>query len=48
MKSCREQPAPQAVGVREEVRDLLDRVEHEQFDLVIMNPPFTRHGARGG
>lgn len=31
-----------------EVRDLVDRVRHGQFDLVIMNPPFTRHGAREG
>jgi hypothetical protein len=31
-----------------EVRDLLTRVGHENFDLVIMNPPFTRHGAREG
>ena len=26
----------------EEVRDLLSRVGHERFDVVIMNPPFTR------
>ena len=26
----------------EEVRDLVSRVGHENFDLVIMNPPFTR------
>ena len=26
----------------EEVRDLVSRVGHGQFDLVIMNPPFTR------
>ena len=32
----------------EEVSDLMDRVDHSQFDLVIMNPPFTRHGAREG
>ena len=32
----------------EEVRDLLTRIGHEHFDLVIMNPPFTRHGAREG
>ena len=32
----------------EEVRDLVSRVGHGQFDLVIMNPPFTRHGAREG
>lgn len=32
----------------EEVRDLLDRVGHRQFQLVIMNPPFTRHGSREG
>lgn len=30
----------------EAVRDLLDRVGHGKFDLVIMNPPFARHGAR--
>jgi len=32
----------------EEVRDLMFRVGHRHFDLVIMNPPFTRHGAREG
>jgi hypothetical protein len=32
----------------EEARDILTRVGHEHFDLVIMNPPFTRHGAREG
>ncbi len=32
----------------EKVRDLLTRIGHEHFDLVIMNPPFTRHGAREG
>jgi hypothetical protein len=38
-----------AGGLGEEhVRDLLGRVGHEHFDLVIMNPPFTRHGAREG
>ena len=44
------QEAARTAGGRgeEEVRDLLNRVEHEQFDLVIMNPPFTRHGAREG
>ena len=26
----------------EEVRDLVTRVGHAQFDLVIMNPPFIR------
>ena len=26
----------------EEVRDLVDRIGHGKFDLVIMNPPFTR------
>ena len=26
----------------EEVRDLVSRVGHDRFDLVIMNPPFTR------
>ncbi len=34
-------------GARE-VRDLVQQVGHEQFGLVIMNPPFTRHGAREG
>ena len=32
----------------EQVRDLPHRVGHDTFDLVIMNPPFTRHGAREG
>jgi hypothetical protein len=32
----------------EQVRELLTRVGHRQFDLVIMNPPFVRHGAREG
>ena len=31
-----------------EIRDLVHRVGHGQFHLVIMNPPFTRHGAREG
>ena len=30
----------------EEVRDLVARVEHDRFDLVIMNPPFTRSGGQ--
>ena len=44
------QAAAKTAGGRgtEEVRDLMARVGHEQFDLVIMNPPFTRHGAREG
>ena len=44
------QAAAHTAGGRgeEEVRDLLTRVGHRQFDLVIMNPPFTRHGAREG
>ena len=44
------QAAAQTAGGRstEEVKDLMDRVGHKQFDLVIMNPPFTRHGAREG
>ena len=44
------QEAARTAGGRgeREVRDLLKRVGHEQFDLVIMNPPFTRHGAREG
>ena len=44
------QAAAQTAGGRstEEVKDLMERVGHKQFDLVIMNPPFTRHGAREG
>ena len=44
------QAAAQTAGGRnpEEVKDLMERVGHDQFDLVIMNPPFTRHGAREG
>ena len=44
------QAAAQTAGGRnaEEVKDLVERVGHNQFDLVIMNPPFTRHGAREG
>ncbi len=44
------QAAAHTAGGRgpEEVRDLVGRVGHGQFDLVIMNPPFTRHGAREG
>ncbi len=30
----------------EDVRDLVSRVGHSQFDLVIMNPPFTRQGGQ--
>ncbi len=30
------------------VRNLLKRVDHGSFNLVVMNPPFTRHGAREG
>lgn len=33
---------------QEEVQDLIQRVGHGYFQLVIMNPPFTRHGAREG
>lgn len=33
---------------QEVVGDMAARVGHDQFDLVIMNPPFTRHGAREG
>lgn len=44
------QAAAHTAGGRgtEEVRDLMGRVGHGQFDLVVMNPPFTRHGAREG
>jgi hypothetical protein len=44
------QAAARTAGGRgeEEVRELLARVGHRQFDLVIMNPPFVRHGAREG
>ena len=30
----------------EDVRDLVNRVGHGKFDLVIMNPPFTRQGGQ--
>jgi hypothetical protein len=44
------QAAAETAGGRgaEEVRNLVFRVAHENFDLVIMNPPFTRHGAHEG
>ena len=44
------QAAAQTAGGRgaEEVTNIVDRVGHGKFDLVIMNPPFTRHGAREG
>jgi hypothetical protein len=44
------QAAAHTAGGRgpQEARDLMGRVGHRQFDLVIMNPPFTRHGAREG
>lgn len=44
------QAAAETAGGRgaTEVRDLVQQVGHEQFGLVIMNPPFTRHGAREG
>ena len=32
----------------EDVRDLISRVSHGKFDLVIMNPPFTRPGGQEG
>ncbi len=32
----------------EEISDLISRVGHRQFDLVIMNPPFTRPGGQEG
>lgn len=42
--------AAQTAGGRgpEEVQRLVERMAHNQFQLVIMNPPFTRHGAREG
>lgn len=33
---------------QEEIRELIQRVAHGHFQLVIMNPPFTRHGAHEG
>lgn len=44
------QAAAQTAGGRgtTEVRNLIQQVGHGQFELVIMNPPFTRHGAREG
>ena len=32
----------------DEVKDLVQRVAHDKFDLVIMNPPFTRSGGLEG
>ena len=32
----------------EDVRDLINRVTHGTFDVVIMNPPFTRPGGQEG
>ena len=44
------QAAAESAGGRgaKEVLNLVQQVGHEQFGLVIMNPPFTRHGAREG
>ena len=44
------QAAAKTAGGRgtQEVRNLVQQVGHRQFHLVIMNPPFTRHGAREG
>lgn len=44
------QTAAETAGGRgaEEVINLVHRVGHEKFSLVIMNPPFVRHGAREG
>ncbi len=44
------QAAAQTAGGRgsAEVTNLIQQVGHDHFDLVIMNPPFTRHGAREG
>ncbi len=32
----------------EEIKDLVSRIGHHNFDLVIMNPPFTRSGGQEG
>ena len=32
----------------EEVSDLVERVAHNKFDVIIMNPPFTRPGGQEG
>lgn len=42
--------AAQTAGGRgpEDVQNLMDQMGHGQFDLVIMNPPFTRATAREG
>ena len=44
------QAAAESAGGRgaKEILNLVQQVGHEQFGLVIMNPPFTRHGAREG
>ena len=44
------QAAADSAGGRgsDEVRNLVEQVDHESFCLVIMNPPYTRHGAREG
>ena len=44
------QAAAETAGGRgpEEIMNLVYRVGHAQFALVIMNPPFSRHGAREG
>ena len=43
-----DQAAATTAGGRrpEDVQDLVTRVGHGQFDLVIMNPPFTRQGGQ--
>ena len=45
-----EEAAATTAGGRrpEDVRDLVNRIGHDQFDLVIMNPPFTRPGGQEG
>lgn len=45
-----DQAAATTAGGRrpEDVADLVTRVGHERFDLVIMNPPFTRPGGQEG
>ena len=49
-KSLMDTAAAVSAGGRspEEVQDVVNRVGHGKFDLVIMNPPFTRSGGTEG